>query len=87
MSTFNFLKEGEKLKDKIIICEKLKDKIKIYKIKEKIIGIYSFSNYSDNFFNNCKINRNKIVYQDGPEKYEFPKLKCKKCKIIIYDMI
>lgn len=87
MSTFNFLKEGEEIKDNYIIEDRIKDNVRVYKIEDKIIGIYSLYQYSDNFFNNCKIGKYKLIYNDGPVKYEFPKLKCKESKIIIYDML
>jgi len=87
MSTFNFLKEGEKLKDNYILGDKIKDNVKIYKVGDKIIGIHSSCYYTDNFFYNCKLKKNKLIYKDGHEKYEFPKIKCKDCKIIIYDML
>lgn len=90
MPTFNFLKEGKKIKDKL--CEKHKKdcynlNTKIYCIENKIFAIYSFDDCSDRFLNNCKLSKYKLIYKDGQERYEFPKIKCKKCKIIVYNML
>jgi hypothetical protein len=91
MLTFNFLKEGEKFKNKNIICENHKTysilETNIYRIKNRIFAIYSFDELSDNFLSKCIFKKNKFVYKDGPEIYEFPKLKCPKCKIFVYDMV
>ena len=91
MTTFNFLKEGNNFKDRNLICKKHNKccnlETKIYRSKNKIFAIYAFDDCSDRFFNNCHIKKNLLIYKDGPEIYEFPKIKCKECKIIVYDML
>ena len=91
MTTFNFLKEGNNFKDRNLICKKHNKccnlETKIYRLKNKIFAIYAFDDCSDRFINKCKIKKKLLIYTDGPEIYEFPKLNCKECKITLYDML